>query len=410
MLQRKRGFDEASDTGGGFGMADLRLHRTERGPSAFGLCGAEDFRERAEFGGVADLCAGAVRFDKFHGGWADAGVGVSAFHRLDLAFGARFVNRAAAPVAGGADALNNAVNPVAVALGVGEALEHDHADAFAEDGAVAVAVERPRVPRWRERRGLAEAHEHEDVVEGVHAAADDHVTAACLQLQPRQMQRREAARAGGVYHAVRSAQVEAAGDAARGDVAEQAGEGILLPRHVAVGDALHDIFGDVIRHAGFLERAPPDGMAEPRAERDDEFERASDAQQHARALAVERFLVVARVGKGLLRGDHAEQLRRVRGLDVLGRDAEFQGVEIHRRNEPAALRVGHVRGLRVGVEEVRAAPVRRRDGGDGVGAGLEVAPVSAQIIGLREDGAETDNGEGRGLAHHLIWLCVQQLA
>ena len=63
VVEGERGLDEAGDSGGGFRVADLRLHRAERGPSAGGFRGAKNFRERTQLGGVADLRAGAVGFD-----------------------------------------------------------------------------------------------------------------------------------------------------------------------------------------------------------------------------------------------------------------------------------------------------------------------------------------------------------
>ena len=55
--------------------------------------------------------------------------------------------------------------------------------------------------------------------------------------------RPERAGAGGVDHAVGAAQVEAVGDPAGGDVAEQAGERVLLPADVGVGDPPDDLLG-----------------------------------------------------------------------------------------------------------------------------------------------------------------------
>ena len=401
VFERERGLDEAGHSGGGLRVADLRLHGTERGPGAVGFRGAEDFGERTQFGGVAYLCAGAVGFDEVNGLRRRIGGGVGPAQGVLLAFGARFVNRAATAVAGGADAFDDAVNLVAVALGIGEAFQHEHAEAFAEDGAVAVFVEGLRISRRRERRGFAEAHIHEDVVERVHAAGDDHVRAAGLQLQRGEVQRGHRTGARGVHHAVGPAEVEARGDAASSDVPEQAGKGILLPRHVAVGDALHHVFSDFAFDAGFLERAPPDGMAEPCAERDDEFQRAGDAEDDAGALLVEGLVRVARVGERLLRGDHAKQLRRVRGFDVLRGDAVFERVKIQRGQEAATLGVSEVGSLGVLIEKVRGLPVRGGDGRDGVHAGLDVGPVSAEVVRLREDATDANDGEGGGLTHYV---------
>ena len=63
--------------------------------------------------------------------------------------------------------------------------------ALAEGGAVPVGIEWLRVPVRRERRGLAEAHVHEDVVERVDTPGEDHVRAAGLELETGEMHRAE---------------------------------------------------------------------------------------------------------------------------------------------------------------------------------------------------------------------------
>ena len=99
---------------------------------------------------------------------------------------------------------------------------------------------------------------------------------------------RQRAGAGGVDDAVGAAQVEAVGDPAGDDVAEQAGERVLLPADVRRGDPLDDVLGGRLVDARGLERASPDRVAEPGAQGDDQLERAGDAEDDADAVAVER--------------------------------------------------------------------------------------------------------------------------
>ena len=109
-----------------------------------------------------------------------------------------------------------------------------------------------------------------------------HVAAAGGQLEHGEVDGAERAGAGGVDDAVGAAQVEAVGDPAGGDVAEQAGERVLLPADVRVGDPLDDVFGGGVGRRRRLQRPAPDRVAEPGAERDDQFQRAGDAEDHAR--------------------------------------------------------------------------------------------------------------------------------
>ena len=93
-----------------------------------------------------------------------------------------------------------------------------------------VAVAAARVARAQRHTDLGRALERERK-RGVAVAEDSGV-----ELQRREVQRGERARARGVGHEVRSAQVEAVRDATRDDVAEQAREGALLPADIVVGD------------------------------------------------------------------------------------------------------------------------------------------------------------------------------
>ena len=86
---------------------------------------------------------------------------------------------------------DHGVDLVAVALGVLEAAEREHRHALAEDGAVGLVGERPAVAAPREGRRLREAHEHQDVVEGVDAAGDHHVGFAEIELRQADLERRQ---------------------------------------------------------------------------------------------------------------------------------------------------------------------------------------------------------------------------
>jgi hypothetical protein len=176
----------------------------------------------------------------------------------------RRINRVALAVARRANAANDGVNLVAVAAGVVEPLQHQHAQALAEDGAVGAGVERPGVPGRRQRRRLAKAHVHKDVVKGVDAARHDNVGPMRLQLHRGKVQRPQRTGASGVHDAVGAAEVKAVGDAPGHDVAEQAGERILLPADVRIADPLHHVIGDGLFYAGLLQGAAPDGMTQPR--------------------------------------------------------------------------------------------------------------------------------------------------
>ena len=111
--------------------------------------------ERTELGPVGGRHAQAVALDEHDGGRVDSRPG----DRPGASRGrarAHWVRPALAlAVAGQADSLNDGVNSIAVALGVGPPLEDQDPHAFARNHAVGVGRERPGGPRARQGVELA---------------------------------------------------------------------------------------------------------------------------------------------------------------------------------------------------------------------------------------------------------------
>ena len=125
-MERQRRLDQPGDAGGRLGVADHRLDRADRARSARAVAGSPNTVVSAvELGAVAGDGPGAVRLDQADRGGRVAGLGVGAPQRPHLALGPRRGEAPVAAVAGGADAADHGVDAVAVALGVGQALEHD---------------------------------------------------------------------------------------------------------------------------------------------------------------------------------------------------------------------------------------------------------------------------------------------
>ena len=407
-------------------MTDLRLHRAKGAPRPVERVArvAEHIGECRRFGRIANFRPGAVRLDQLDGARIDPGAVVGVVQAALLPLGRRCVNRVAFAVAAGADSLQHRVDGVPGGLGVGQALEHDHAQPFAEGGAVAVGIERPRLARLRQGRGLAEAHEHEDVVERVGPAGDHDIGLARGQFHRREVQRTQRAGAGRIDDAVRAVQIEPVGDPPRDHVAEQTGEAVLLPGHVAFGNSIHHVLGHVVGDAGIFEGLPPLRVTESGTEWDHQFECPRDAEDH-RGLASgngyrgpgsgyrrirspssprspipdPRHPIVEddpRVGQRLLGRDESQQLRGVGRFEITRDDAEFERVEVDGREEAAAPGIGAVGRFRVGVEIVGGVPVRRRHVADAIDAVLDVGPVRTRPVGLGEQAADADDGQG----HH----------
>ena len=259
VVQRHHGLEEPGCTSSGLGVTDLRLHRSERAPLPIDAAGlAECDLQPREFRGVPGLRSGSVSLHKLHGLGPVASGLVRPAQRPGLPLRERRIDTLRAPIGGRSDTADDGVHPVAGALGVVEALEGEHRHAFAQQRAVRGVGKRAAVAGLRERRRLAEAHVHEDVVHGVYAARDDQVGLANGEFVDRHGERREGARAGRVGDAVGAAQVEAVGDATRHDVAQQPRKGRLLPRNKPAGDAVADHRRFVFGHARVAQCLEPD--------------------------------------------------------------------------------------------------------------------------------------------------------
>ena len=375
-------------------MADLRLDRTDRAPGLFGF--AEHFLERRNLNGVTDLGAGAVGFNQLDGAWVHIALRVSPPQRLLLTGSARLVNRRATAVTRSTDSLDHGIDLVAIALGIGQALDDDDSQAFAEGRAVTIGIEGSRVSGRRQRRRLAEAGVHEDIVEGVDTTGHNHVGVSGREFQGGQVKGAQRAAAGGIDDTVGAAKIKMLADPSGHHVAEQTGKGVLLPGHVGIADALHDVFGNRIGDAGVLERFAPAGMTETGTEGHDQLQRAGDTENHADPVAIE-FLVrgVTCILQGLFDSDQAKQLRRIDRLQGVGQHTVLHRVEIHRRKEAAVLGVYLVGRFRVRVKIIIGTPVAFGDLGDCINTLPDIAPEGSRVPGPGEKTAYADNRQRR---------------
>ncbi len=154
----------------------------------------------------------------------DVGAGVGIAKCAGLSRCARGVDALRTSIARRADTFEHRVNRIAVAFGIGQALHHQHARAFADHRAIGIAIKRTSVARRRKGLRLAEAHEHENIVERIDAAGDDHVALARNQLHRAEVKRTERAGTRRIDDAVGSVQIQTIGDATGHHVTEQTGE------------------------------------------------------------------------------------------------------------------------------------------------------------------------------------------
>ena len=233
VVERQRGVDQPRQPRRALGVADRRLDRPQRTAAARRAGRAEDLGQRGDLGQVARRGPGAVGLDVADGLGRDPRPLVGAPQRPDLALGAGRGQPLGTAVAGAAQPLDHGIDPVAVALGVGQPLEDDDADRLADHDAVGPGVERPAAAARRERVGLAEGQVRERILNRVGAAQDHHVGRARLELADRRRRRGQRRSAGGVDRVVRPAQVEPVRDPPRRDVQQDARE--TSPRSIRAG-------------------------------------------------------------------------------------------------------------------------------------------------------------------------------
>ena len=386
-MDRQRGLDQPGHAGGALGVTDLRLHRAEHAAAGRGAGATEHIGERRQLGAIADHGAGAVGLDQADLGRRHPGLVVRALDGADLAFLARRGEPEALAVAGAGHALDDRVDAIAVALGVGHALEHQRGDALAEHDAVRRGVERVAATGGRQRVHAREQQVVVDAVVQVGAAAHHGVAGAEHQLLDREIDRGERRRARGVDGEVGAAEIEPVGDATGDHVGQHAGERVLGQRRQR-GVELGRQRADVVReHRAEAVRARQVGAG-------------LGAEDHRGALAIERAAVrrhrgrVAGVVEGAPRDLEAEQLHRLDRFERARRDAVGQRIERHRLEEAAPLARGLLAGAgagRRGVVELLDAPPRRRHLAHAVLATDDVGPEAVGVGGAGEDAGEPDD-------------------
>ena len=375
VLQGKHGLDQAGRPGGGFGMADHGFHRPDRAARR-GFGGTEKLGQGLDFDFVADPRPRAMGLDEFDRFGRYPGGRIRLVQGLELALGPGGVNALGFAVAAGADPFHNGQDAIAVGLGIGQALQNQNADALAQHGAVGMAGKGPRIAAGRENLGAGEAHVHEDIVEGIHAARDHHPGLARVKLHQGQMDGAHRAGAGRIHHAVGAAEIEAVADPAGDHIPQEAGEGIFLPGHVAVGEPLHDLSGLFVVDPGAFEGPAPLGPAQAGTEGDDELLGAGHPQNDGGAIPFEiRFFAVAGLIEGRFGRQQGKDLRRVGGREIGRRNPEGGGIEGNRGEEAAAPAIHVVRLAGIRVIVIVGRPMAGGYVPDGVFAVIEEVPV-----------------------------------
>ena len=208
-------------------MSHIGFHRAQQHRTVCGPPSTNDAAQRLGLDRVAEDGAGAVRLDVVDGARIDARVLVGPAQD----FGLRVLvgcNQAVGPaVVVDRAAGDDGQDLVAVAAGIGDPLEHQHAAALGAGIAVGVRRERLDPAVWGQHRtDLVETESHRGSDERVDTTSDRHITLAVAQRLHRLVRRHQRARAGGVDRERRAAEVVEVGDPVGDDRGGVPGDGV----------------------------------------------------------------------------------------------------------------------------------------------------------------------------------------
>ena len=364
VTEGEEDLDEADDARRRRRVAEIALHRAERAETPAVREGPERVGERPDLDRVAEARPGAVRLHVPDRPGVDAAPLQHFADERGLRLPARRRDPVRPAVLVDARAPDHAVDAVAVALRVGEALQDDHGHGLPHRDAVGVVVERPAASGGREHPGLAHQDERLLVEVERHAAGQHEVGLSPPQALAREVNTHESRRAGGVDAEGRALQVEEVRDTRRQD-------GARVPQHR-------------LRHArgGALAPQPLPVVAVERP------------RHHATARPVHRRPGVAGVFQRRPAGLEEEPLLRVHHERLGGRDAEERRVELEDAVHEAAPPAHRpVRGARVRVEVPVPVPAAGRHLRDRVDPRRQVPPQLAHLAGEGESPRHPDHGD-----------------
>ena len=156
VLQRQHGLGETGDSGGGLGVTQVALDRSDQQRSVRRPAAAEHGAQRAGLDRITQQGARAVRLDVVDLAGFDPGCRARRAQHGHLGSGVGRHQTVGPPVLVDRGAADDGQDPVAVAFGVGEALEDGDAAALAAHVSVRAGVEGVTPAGGRHRLDLVE--------------------------------------------------------------------------------------------------------------------------------------------------------------------------------------------------------------------------------------------------------------
>ena len=382
VMQPQRDLDQSGQPRRGLGVADQRLDRADGGQAGLGARGAQRGNHGLQFGLVAGHGAGAMGFEQFHRRGRKAGLGIGAVQRALLACGQGGCQPLGAAIRRGADALDHAINPVAVALGIGQPLQDHGRQPFGDDDAVGLGVKGVADPARAQRLGLGKAQITEGRLQTVHPARDHGIGAPAFQLHHRGINGGERGGAGGIDHGVGAPQIKAVGDPAGRHIGQDAGETVLGP----FGQLGQERLGDRAQQPGqFRTRHILRALLAHPPRKPEDHRGAGTVQSLQRAAGG--------ILQGILDQFQRQKLHRIDRVQRAGRDAVIQRIEGHIGQKAAALRIDLVARLAVRVEIAHQRPAVLGHRPDGTLPRDDPPPIARQRVRPRQQRGHADDGD-----------------
>ncbi len=370
VLHREDHLDDARDTGGRLGVAEVGLDRPEPQRPVLGALQTVGGQQRLRLDRVAEHRARAVRLDDVDLARRQTGPGQGlpddpllgrAVGCGEPVAGAVLVDRRPA---------DHREHRVAVAPGVAEPLQQQHADALAPAGAVGRRGERLAAAVGREPALAAELDEGPRAGHHGDAAGQRQRALPLAQRLHREVQGDQRGRAGRVDGDGRALQAEGVGEATGQHARRVAGERVAL-----------DALGHLVQQVAVVLTVGPG--------------------EDAGAAALQRGRIDARPLQHLPGRLQQQPLLRVHAERLTRADAEERGVELRGVvEEPAASGVAGALLVGVVVEERRHVPAAvGREVADRVAAlGHQLPEILGRVHPAGEPAAHRDQGDRLGVA------------
>ncbi|GAA2552918.1 hypothetical protein GCM10010435_24060 [Winogradskya consettensis] len=238
VAHRHDHLDDAGDARGRLGVADVRLDRAE--PQRFGVLAPPAVRRQQclRLDRVTEAGAGAVGLHDVHLGRGEPGVAERLQDHALLRRAVRGGEAVRRSVLVDGAAADHGEDLVAEALGVGESLDEQHADALGPAGAVGRRGERLAAPVGRQTALLVELTEDGGAGHDGDAAGERHRALARAQRLRGEVQRDQRRGAGGVDGDGGALEAECVRDPPRHDAGRVAGEQVTVGALGELGDAV----------------------------------------------------------------------------------------------------------------------------------------------------------------------------